>query len=67
MAEIIATQQTTIHLLSSRLDKAKSVLSDIRFETYGVRHRHGAIGALLVDPLARVQAIASRCLEELRA
>ncbi|QSM04680.1 hypothetical protein PROPHIGD54-2_80 [Mycobacterium phage prophiGD54-2] len=67
MAETIATQKTTIRLLSNRLDKAKSALSDIRFESHGVRHRHGAIGALPVDPLDRVQAIANRCLEELRA
>ncbi|CPS09990.1 hypothetical protein PROPHIGD86-1_89 [Mycobacterium phage prophi86-1] len=66
MAEIIATQQTMIHLLSSRLDKAKSVLSVIRFETYEVGHRPMG-GVNPVDQLARVQAMASRCLEELRA
>ena len=67
MSETIATQQTTIQLLSSQLDKAKSALSDIRFESYGVKHRHGAFGALPVDPLTQVREIANRCLEELRA
>lgn len=66
MAEIIATQQTTIHLLSSRLDKAKSVLSDVRFETRWAEARPIPV-AHVVDQLARVQAMASRCLEELRA
>lgn len=67
LSETIATQQTTIQLLSSRLDKAKSALWDIRFVSSGIAHRHMGGGVEPIDPLARVQAMANHCLEEIRA
>ncbi|WP_131821744.1 hypothetical protein [Mycobacteroides chelonae] len=64
MSETIATQQTTIQFLSSRLDKAKDVLGDIVIVLDG--HGRVLFGGK-VDPVVHAKAVANRGLEELRA